>query len=159
MSIKRAFVLLISALSVFASAQAPEPTLTVSEAPKAVAAGSKLTLTVTVSFADGLHGYQNPPAQEFEIPVTVKIDGKEFKLVKAAYPAGIDATVGGGDKPTKTYAGTIKIPITVSVPAKVGAKTLKVVVSYQQCNETACFPPADVTKTIKVNVVKQVKKG
>lgn len=159
MSIKRALIFLVSALSVFASAQAPEPTLTVSAAPKAVAIGSKLTLTVTITFADGLHGYQNPPAGEYEIPVTVKIDGKEFKLLKAAYPAGTDATVGGGDKPTKTYGGAIKIPITLSVPAKIGAKTLKVVVSYQQCNETACFPPADVTATVKVNVVKQVKKG
>jgi len=159
MSIKRAIVFLLCGLSVFASAQAPEPGLSLSAPAKAVAAGSKITLTLTLTFADGFHGYQNPPAQEFEIPVVVKVDGVEFKLVKAAYPKGVDATVGGGDKPTKTYAGAVKIPLTISVPAKVGAKSLKVVVSYQQCNDQSCFPPATVSTTVKVNVVKKVAKG
>lgn len=153
---KRLALFLIASVAALACAQAPAPEVTLSAPPKAVAAGSKVKLTVTVTFADGLHGYQNPPKQEFEIPVTVKIDGKDFKLAKATYPPGEDATVGGGTTPTKTYAGTIKIPIEVTVPKTVGSKSFKVLVSYQQCNEQACFPPDTVTVATKVNVVKKV---
>lgn len=150
------FALLVSAA---AFCQAPTPKVSVSAPPKQVAAGAKLTLTVTLTFAPGYHGYQNPPAEEYEIPVTVKIDGKEFKVVKVAYPAGVDAQVGGSDKPTKAYEGVVKIPITLTAPTKIGVKDLKVVVGYQQCDETTCFPPGEVSATVKVNVVKKVAKG
>lgn len=150
------FALLVCSL---AFGQAPTPTVSVSAPPKQVAAGAKLTLTVTLTFADGMHGYQNPPAQEYEIPVTVKIDGKEFKVVKVAYPAGVDAKIGGSDKPTKSYEGVVKIPITLTAPTKIGSKNLKVIVGYQQCDETTCFPPGEVSTTVKVNVVKKVAKG
>ncbi|MBC8066463.1 MAG: hypothetical protein H7Y17_16655 [Chlorobia bacterium] len=150
-------------LAIFAasigSAQAPAPAVTVSAPPKQVAAGSKLTLTVILTFAEGFHGYQNPPAQEYEIPVSVKIDGKEFKVVKIAYPAGVEAKVGGSDKPTKAYEGVVKIPITLIVPTKVGGRNLKVIVGYQQCDESTCFPPGDIVATVKVNVVKKVAKA
>lgn len=156
---KLAVVLLSILATTLGFAQAPAPTVTVSPPPKQVAVGAKLTLTVTLTFAEGFHGYQNPPAQEFEIPVTVRIDGKEFKVVKVAYPAGVEAKVGGSDKPTKAYEGVVKIPITVTAPMKVGIKNLKVVVGYQQCDESTCFPPGDVVATVKVNVVKKVVKA
>lgn len=143
----------------FVSFQAPDPTIKVDAPPKQVAAGSKLTLNVNLTFASGLHGYQNPPASDYEIPVTVKVEGKEFKVVKVAYPAGEDASVGGMEKPTKTYAGKVKIPVTVTVPTKPGVRTLKIVASYQQCDDSTCFPPSDVSTTLKVNVVKKVTKG
>lgn len=152
-------LILLSALVSLGLAQAPDPTVTVSAPPKQVAAGAKLTLTVTLTFAEGFHGYQNPPAQEYEIPVTIKVDGKEFKVVKVAYPAGKDAKIGGSDTATKAYEGSIKIPITLTAPTKVGAKTLKITVGYQQCDETTCFPPSEISKTVKVNVVKKVAKG
>jgi DsbC/DsbD-like thiol-disulfide interchange protein len=154
------FALLFGLLALVGSAfaQAQEPTVSVSAPPKSVAAGSKITLTLTLTFAPGLHGYQNPPAQEYEIPVTVKVDGKDFKVVKVAYPAGVDVKMGGADKPTKAYEGTIKIPVTITVPAKLGAKDLKFVVSYQQCDESTCFPPGTVSATAKVNIVKKVAK-
>jgi DsbC/DsbD-like thiol-disulfide interchange protein len=136
--------------------QAPEPTLVVSPIAKQVAAGSKITVTLTVTFAEGFHGYQNPPAGEYEIPVTVKVDGKEIKVIKIAYPAGVDATIGGMDKPTKAYEGTVKFPVTIQLPTKPGTKEVKFRVSYQQCDATSCFPPAEVNKTVKINVVKKV---
>ena len=142
-----------------AMCQAPTPTVSVSAPPKQVAAGGKLTLVVTVTFAPGYHGYQNPPASDYEIPVTVKIDGKEFKVTKVAYPAGIDATVGGSDKPTKAYEGSVKIPVTLTAPVKVGAKSLKILVGFQQCDATTCFPPGEISSTVKINVVKKVAKG
>lgn len=157
---KAALVFLASlAVLGFAPLQVPDPTLAVTAPPKQVQAGTKLTLKVNLTFAPGYHGYQNPPASEYEIPVTVKVDSKEFKVSKIAYPAGEDASVGGSEKPTKTYAGKVTIPVTVTVPTKPGVKTLKVVASYQQCDETSCFAPAEVATTVKINVVKKVTKG
>lgn len=156
---KHLSVLVLLMLAAIGFTQAAEPTVTVSAPPKQVAAGSKITLTVTVTFGPGLHGYQNPPAQDYEIPVTVKIDGKEFKVVKIAYPAGVDTKMGGSEKPTKAYEGAIKIPITLTAPAKIGAKNLKITVGYQQCDESTCFPPGDISATVKVNVVKKVAKA
>lgn len=135
------------------------PTVSVAAPPKAVLVGSKLTLNVTVTFAPGMHGYQNPPAGEYEIPVTVKVDGKDFKVVKIAYPAGTDSTMGGSEKPTKAYQGTIKIPVTILVPKKQAIYNVKVTVGYQQCDDTTCFPPGDVSATVKVNVAKKVAKA
>lgn len=140
-------------------AQAPKPTLAVTGVPKAVVAGSKVTLKASFAIAPGYHGYQNPPVGEYEIPVTLKVDGKEFKVVKIAYPAGVEAAVGGSEKATKAYEGVIQIPVTILAPVKPGIKDLKITVSYQLCDETSCFPPDQVTKTIKVNVVKKAGKA
>ena len=141
-----------------ACSQAPEPTVAVSNLPKQFVAGTKVTIMVTITFADGYHAYQNPPASEYDIPVVVKVDGKEFKALKVAYPPGVDAIVGGGEKPTKAYEGTIKVPVTIQVPATVGKKKLIVVVSYQQCDSTSCFPLSRVSSTTAVTVVKKVSK-
>ena len=149
---------LFAVLATAALAQGPKPTLTVSTPPKSVVAGSRLTITVSLNIAPGFHGYQNPPAQESEIPVAVKVDGKEFKVLKVAYPPGIDANVAGGQDATKAYEGLVKIPVTLLVPAKVGVKNLKVTVSYQLCDESSCFPPDEVSKVVKVNVVKKAGK-
>jgi len=142
--------------SAIAFCQAPAPTLALSKLPNQVVAGSKVTLTLTITFAEGFHGYQNPPASEYEIPVVVKIAGKEFKVLKIAYPPGVDATIGGGEKPTKAYEGTIKVPVTLQLPTSAGKRNLKVVVSYQLCDTTSCFPPGQVQATTTVNVVKKV---
>lgn len=144
--------------SAFAFCQAPEPTVALSKLPTQSVAGSKITIIVTITFAEGFHGYQNPPASEYEIPVDVKIDGKEFKVLKIAYPPGVDATIGGGEKPTKAYEGTIKVPVTVQLPTTVGKRNFKVVVKYQQCDTTSCFPPGQVQASTTVNVVKKVSK-
>jgi len=159
MIMRSLFLTVAAMLAALCSAQAPEPGVAISAPPKYVVAGSKVTLTITVTFANGYHAYQNPPAADYEIPLTVKVDGKEFKVSKIAYPAGVDAAIGGSEKTTKAYEGVIKIPVTLVAPAKPGAKTLKIVVGYQQCDESSCFPPSEIAKTVKVNVVKKAAKG
>lgn len=107
--------------------------------------------TLTVTFADGLHGYQNPPSEKFMIPVTVTSNGG-VKLVRAAYPKGVSATVGGSTTPVKVYEGTIQIPVVLLAPAKPGAYTANLSLKYQQCTENTCFPPSTVAATGKLVV-------
>ena len=111
--------------------------------PKSVKAGQTVTAQLAVGFASGLHGYQNPPSDSFEIPVTVKLKSGDAKVVKIAYPKGADMTMPGDTKPTKVYSGTVTIPLKIKVGKKGGPLVIEV--DYQQCTEANCFPPASVT--------------
>jgi len=121
--------------------------------PKDAKAGSQVKGTVEVTFSDGLHGYQNPPSEEFQIPVTVVVDTKGYKL-KVTYPKGAMKVIGGDTKPAAVYEGTIKIPVTLTVPKSGAAGEVKITVKYQQCNDQACFPPDGVSSTVKIHVKK-----
>ena len=131
---------------------APKVTITV---PKSsVVAGKPIQATLIVTFADGLHGYQNPPTDPTLIPVVVSSADKIFKVVKVTYPKGTPAKVGGESTPVNVYAGTIKIPVTLLAPVKLGKTTLSLKFDYQQCNEQACFPPSSIVSKFSLTVVK-----
>ncbi len=144
--------LLLLSLLAFAQSNTP-PTIKLSF-PKQAKAGATVMGVVEVSFAEGLHGYQNPPSGEYQIPVAVSVN-KQFKLVKAAYPKGIAKATGGDPTPAAVYEGTIRIPVTVKVPAKPGQSEMKISLNYQQCNASSCFPPSTVSSTVKLKVVKK----
>src|ERR1700704_6426167 len=74
--------------------------------PKTAKAGAKVQGTIEVTFSEGLHGYQNPPTDEYQIPVKVSIDTKGFVLAKTAYPKGEMKVIGGDTKPSAVYEGT-----------------------------------------------------
>ena len=154
--------LIVAGLSVltycaFAQSDTP-PTVKLSVDNKSVTAGKAFNASVSVTFADGLHAYQNPPTADTCIPVVVKVDGKQFTLLAAKYPKGSPAKVAGEEKPVNIYTGTIKIPISIKAPVKVGSFDLQVAVSYQQCNEGSCFPPSTVNAVAKVTVGKAIIK-
>lgn len=123
--------------------------------PTVVAAGT-FKGTITLTFAEGLHGYQNPPADPNEIPISVVAKGA--KVLKVAYPKGIEFKMGGADKPSLVYTGTITIPVTFKANPKAGKQAFSVVVSYQQCNEGSCFPPGDLTAKSVITVTAPAKK-
>jgi hypothetical protein len=122
----------------------PPPVVSLSKLPASIAAGHTFKATLTVKFADGLHGYQNPPSTEYDIPVSVKLSSGPAKLVKVIYPKGVNMTVTGETKPVSVYTGTV----TIGLVLKSGTASGPIVfdVNYQECNDTSCFPP----DTIKV---------
>jgi len=130
-----------------ASLKIVSPTVVVNKTVQAV---------ITLTFADGLHGYQNPASDPTLIPVSVSISDKAFHLLKVDYPKGRPTKVEGEPKPVSVYEGTIKIPVTLQAPAKPGKITLNLKVEYQQCNAQTCFPPSSLNTTATVNVVKSI---
>jgi DsbC/DsbD-like thiol-disulfide interchange protein len=122
--------------------------------PKQAKPGAKVMGTLEITFSEGLHGYQNPPTDEFQIPVKVSIDTKGFVLAKAIYPKGVLKTMGGDTKPAAVYEGMIRIPVVVTMPAKPGTADLKFTVKYQQCNEQSCYPPDSISSSVKILVKK-----
>ena len=125
----------------------PDASLTLEPGAKA---GERIKGSVTVTFASGLHAYQNPPSKDFLIPVSVVVGTPGFTLVSASYPSGDNAVVGGDPDPVRVYEGTIHIPIVLQAPAKAGSYEVLVAVKYQQCNENNCYQPDQVDATAKI---------
>ncbi|MCB8933463.1 MAG: thioredoxin family protein [Fimbriimonadaceae bacterium] len=137
---------------------APKVELKLSKAK--AAPGAEVKGTVVITFAPGLHGYQNPPSQDYQLPVVVKGDaGTVFSSVK--YPAGHDEEVGG--ERAKVYSGRTEVQVVFKAPAKVGAAKVSVAVDYQQCDANNCFAPGTVKAsapfTVEVTEVAAPPKG
>ena len=148
---------LLATSSAFAQGENVPPKVELKLAKTQAPAGSQIKATVIVTFGPGLHGYQNPPSEDYMIPVVVKVDGKEFKLAKPiVYPKGEDQKM-GSEKPVKAYSGTIQIPVLITAPAKPGSRDLKIVVTYQQCTDQACFQPGEVSATTKLKITPKGK--
>lgn len=129
------------------------PKVTVSfKSPKAKI-GSVVPGVITITFAEGLHAYQNPPTDEFQIPVKVSVTEAGFKLAGAAYPKGVAYTPVGETKQIKIYRGTIQIPFKLHVAHKAANYNVNFKVDYQMCSDRACFPPDSLVAKGNLNVV------
>lgn len=148
---KLLFTSLIAMAALAASAQNTAPTAKLEVDLKKAVPGAKLTGVVVVTFAEGLHAYQNPPTKDYQIPLTLGSSSKGFK-VTSKYPKGVMKESMG--ETSAFYEGTIRIPVTIELPKTAGAYTLKIDVNYQQCNDSACFPPGTVTVESKMTLKK-----
>ncbi len=139
---------MINSLLLLVAAQpvntAPKAVLTLPTKP--VVAGKPFDATLVLTFADGLHGYQNPPADPDEIPVDVKLKSGSVKLLSVDYPKGVSY----GTPPVKVYSGATTIHLKFKAGTKSGPLVLSV--NYQQCNDASCFPPDSVSVTGKLSV-------
>jgi len=145
----------LASLATLAAAQddtPPKVTLTLGS-PTAMA-NKAIHATLTVTFSEGLHGYQNPPSDPSLIPVTVKSADNVFKVVMVQYPKGTPTKVDGEPKPINVYQGTIKIPVVIQAPSKLGKATVSLSFKYQQCNQQSCFAPGTIVAKATVNIVK-----
>jgi len=141
-----------------AAAQTDTPPTVSLKLDKATAApGAVVKGVLKVTFSEGLHGYQNPPAQDYQIPVKVDAATKGFVLTKATYPTGIDFAMAGETTPSKVYEGTIEIPVLVKVSQTPGTYSLALKLDYQQCNASACFAPSAVTAKAPLRVIAPAK--
>jgi len=143
---------LLTFIAAIALGQGAPPTIKI-VFPKTAKAGAAVKGTIEVTFADGLHSYQNPPTEDYMIPVKVAVENKGFTLT-AKYPKGVMKAMGGDPKPAGVYEGTIKIPVTLKVPKNTGTVQVKFTLHYQECNDQSCFPPADVSDTVKLQITK-----
>jgi DsbC/DsbD-like thiol-disulfide interchange protein len=147
-SIAFLFLGLQSALTLEAQTAEQAPRVSLKILTKAPAPNSTVKGLVTIVFAEGLHGYQNPPTMDYQIPVTVQSDSKG-NAIKPVYPKGTIKEFAG--EKSAVYEGTVEIPFTFAAPKKAGTSILTLKVGYQQCNDSGCFPPA--FKTISLNVI------
>ena len=122
-------------------------------------AGKPLKGVLTLALPEGLHGYQNPPSGEFEIPVKLSVADPAYRLTKVDYPGGESMTVAGGDQPTRVYQGTVRIPFTLLVAKALpkGASGVSLRLDYQLCTMQSCYPPAFLTVKAPLKVVAKAR--
>lgn len=120
-------------------------------APGKITPGATVKGTATITFAPDLHGYQNPPTLDYQIPVKLESATKGL-AIKPTYPKGVVKTLMGEE--SAVYEGKVEIPFTFKAQTKPGTYTLDLKMSYQQCNDQNCFPPDSLTAKIRYTVAR-----
>lgn len=112
------------------------------------AVAEKIRGTVVVTFAEGMHAYQNPPSQDYMIPLEITAGNDRTRLISVDYPRGIEKMAGG--EMAAVYMGEVSIPVVVAATSGAGEQSLALTVSYQQCDDDQCFMPTDQQVTAAI---------
>lgn len=113
--------------------------------------------TVRFRVNPGFHVNSNKPTSDLLIPTEIKFEANPAVVVgKIAYPAGEDYALSFSPKQKlNVYQGDVAVvvPVSAAKNAKRGTYTLKGSLSYQACNDNACFPPktAPFELTVQLN--------
>lgn len=135
-----------------------DPTVKVSLSQTSARPNETVKGVAKVSFAPGLHAYQNPQKDQTIIPITLEATGAE--LAKIEYPVGTEKSIGGLPDKYAVHDGEIEIPFTLVAPEKAGPHEIKFSFGFQQCDEDNCYPPGTVEQTLKLEVAGEpVAKG
>ncbi|MEX2244453.1 MAG: cytochrome c biogenesis protein CcdA [Fimbriimonadaceae bacterium] len=132
-----------------ALAQNDPPAVSLSLSKATVAPGEDVKGTITVTFAPGLHAFQNPIDDPNLIPVAIKA-GEGTTLKPVAYPKGHMAMFAGTEVPL--YSGTVKFPVVVTAPNAPGKATVNLGFYFQQCNDSTCFRPTTINVSADLTV-------
>lgn len=149
-------LLLLAAVSPALSQPNDPPKASLKLAKMSAMVGEQIAGTVRIEFADGLHGYQNPPSEQDSIPVSVSLKSGGFQLVSVTYPRGELKEVGGATKPVAIYSGAIEILIVIKATAS-RQKEIEFEIGYQQCTDEKCYPPESLSITSGMVVVEGIR--
>jgi thiol:disulfide interchange protein len=154
--LKRLLLVTVALLGALVGAQMPDPPQMRLELTDAKPfAGETVRGTLTVSLAQGLHAYQNPPSDPTNIPLTVAAAGGT-QLVSVQYPKGKDKPFLGYETPLAIYEGQVRIPVTLRAPTAEGPASFKLSVKVQLCDDTSCYPPQTVEVAATATVQRKV---
>jgi len=124
--------------------------------PVSVSVGKTTDVHLSFRVNEGMHINSHTPSNELLIPTTLNVTQvPQFKIGAISYPKGADLAL--PFDPTEklsVYTGTVNLVLRISVPtgAKTGVYTLHAEISYQACNDRACFPPRKLPVEISVTV-------
>ena len=133
---------------------------TLSGSPRRVNAGETFRLELTAKIASGWHIYSMIQPEDGPIATSISLlPGQPFQLAgPIAGPAPESSWDGALELQLEYYSETavFTIPVRVDKNAVPGLIELLLEVSYQECSETTCQPPAKVTVSRPVTVSAQV---
>jgi thiol:disulfide interchange protein DsbD len=122
------------------------------KAPRAVAAGRAVPITVQADIAKGWHIYSLTQKPGGPIPLRIELSGATDVVVRGVIKAPkperyFDKNFG---MTTELYSGSPRFTIPVAVPGRTpsGARQLHVTARYQVCSDRLCLPPR--TDTVRV---------
>jgi len=150
----------LSAGLVAALAVAANPTPVVSArallATDAAYPGSSVRAAVVAEVSPGFHINDHKPTVDYLIPTQLKLEtSKDLGAGQIVYPKGQLKKFAFADEALSVYEGTFVVGAEVKVgpSVKAGTYTLNGKLSYQACNDRACFPPTSVPLSLAVKVV------
>ena len=121
-----------------------------------LARGARVRLAVQLDVAAGYHVNANPPSEDWLIATAVSLEAADgIRLVEAFYPEADEQEFGFWSGPLRVYEGAVAIGAIVEIDAgaALGGRDLKIAVTYQACNDEACFAPTEARTSIPVQVV------
>jgi thiol:disulfide interchange protein DsbD len=120
-------------------------------------AGKAFRLAVVAEVKPGWHVNSHKPKEDFLIPTEVKVKPSPgLTLSAVAYPKDVERKFAFSEQKLAVYEGrtVFVVPGTVDAAAAPGPRTIAAVLSYQPCNDNQCLPPAELTVTLAIEVVK-----
>jgi hypothetical protein len=128
--------------------------------PPVVTAVQTKNATIPLSFnvARGYHVNSNQPKEEFLIPTALKIDATtDIVISKTIYPEGKDMSFAfAPDEKLNVYTGDFQIDVVVHPLRSVepGKYIVRGTLKYQACDNTACYPPRNLSVSFDVKIAK-----
>jgi hypothetical protein len=133
-----------------AAAQAARPRASLEPAPTEVtlAPGETVELVLAVSLPPEVHVQAHQPKDPLLIPTVLTVEAPDGLGVESiAYPSPVEFTQTARPDPLLVLGPRFEIRVRLSAASTLtaGLRSVPVVLRYQACNETVCFPPARAT--------------
>lgn len=133
--------------------------VSVSELPSlSVAAGKTANATLRFAVSEGNHVNSNKPGSNLLIPTKLTLEPADgIRVVKMSYPPGQELSFPfDPDEKLNVYTGPfdVAVQLRATAGATAGARTLRGKLTYQACNDRACFPPRQLPVDFTVTVVR-----
>jgi hypothetical protein len=155
-----AALLAIAAAASLAAAQPVRPRASIQPADSDVtlAPSSTVELVLKVSMPPEVHVQAHQPKDPLLIPTVLTVEAPEGIGVESiAYPSPVEFTQTGRSDPLLVLGPSFDIRVRLSAAAGLedGLRSVPVVLRYQACNETVCFPPTRATAAWNLTVRKR----
>ena len=120
-----------------------------------LAPGKTGAVTLRFEVNAGNHVNSNKPSSTLLIPTRLKLDPSAgLSVLKISYPAGQDLTFPfDPDEKLNVYTGTFPVTVQLRAGTKPGSYPVRGELTYQACNDRACFPPKKLPVEFEVKVV------
>jgi DsbC/DsbD-like thiol-disulfide interchange protein len=143
-----AAIVLVATAPLAAQATRPRATVKPTASEVTVAPGETVALALEVSMPPDVHVQAHTPDDPLLIPTVLTVEAPPgFTVGAISYPQPVPFAQQGRATPLLVLGPTFEIGVRLTVPADAtaGMRSVPVVLRYQACNETLCFPPARAT--------------
>jgi uncharacterized protein YyaL (SSP411 family) len=113
---------------------------------------SAVELHVRLNILKGFHVNAHQPGAPKDLPLvstTLTVVGEAARRAHVEYPPGEEQRFAFADQPIRVYNGEVTLVVRLVAPLPSGS-SVRLNLSYQACDDTACLPP--VTKQVEVSV-------
>lgn len=140
-----------AAIAQMPGSAAPKGYVTYSAEPATIAAKKPAVVELHFKVMEGYHMNSHTPKSELLIPTVLKLEPVTgVKLGTVEYPAGHEYSFSFDPKEKlDVYSGDVTVKAHLTAAAA-GSYTVKGVLSYQACDNAACYPPKKLPVEIAV---------